>query len=206
MTRDVTRSGKAHAPDEPEKRRRSSEETRQLILDAAGKSFATRPYRDITLKDIAVDAGVSAPLIIKYFGSKDQLYEALVDFQAGAQVLFDGPLETMGERMVVTFAQLREHYKPLSMNILFMSGASEESSRLLRENYSTQMIDALASRLSGPDARLRAELVMSAVMGLAIMRRRMMQEYATGSVDEVVALYAPLVQKLLDGDGPVATD
>ncbi|WP_346765226.1 TetR family transcriptional regulator [Rhodococcus sp. BL-253-APC-6A1W] len=185
--------------DEPEKRRRSSDETRKLILDAAGKAFATRPYRDITLKDIAVDAGVSAPLIIKYFGSKEQLYEALVDFQAGAQVLFDGPLETLGERMVAMFARPLEPYKPLSMNILFMSGASDESNRLLRENYSTQMIDALAARLPGADARLRAELAMSAVMGLAIMRRRMMREHATGTLDEVVALYAPLVQTLLDG-------
>nr|WP_206037322.1 MULTISPECIES: TetR family transcriptional regulator [unclassified Rhodococcus (in: high G+C Gram-positive bacteria)] len=170
-----------------------------MILDAAGKAFATRPYRDITLKDIAVDAGVSAPLIIKYFGSKEQLYEALVDFQAGAQVLFDGPLETLGERMVAMFARPLEPYKPLSMNILFMSGASDESNRLLRENYSTQMIDALAARLPGADARLRAELAMSAVMGLAIMRRRMMREHATGTLDEVVALYAPLVQTLLDG-------
>lgn len=187
------------SPGEPEKRRRSSEETRKLILDAAGKAFATRPYRDITLKDIAVDAGISAPLIIKYFGSKEQLYEALVDFQAGAQMLFDGPLETLGERMVAAFARPLEPYKPLSMNILFMSGASDESTRLLRENYSTQMIDALAARLPGADARLRAELAMSAVMGLAIMRRRMMREHATGTRDEVVALYAPVVQQLLDG-------
>ena len=186
------------SPEEPERRRRSSEETRELILDAAGKAFATRPYRDITLKDIAVDAGISAPLIIKYFGSKEQLYEALVDFQVGAQVLFDGPLETLGERMVAMFARPLEPYKPLSISILFMSGASEESNRLLRENYSTQMIDALAARLSGADARLRAELAMSAVMGLAIMRRRMIREHATGTLEEVVALYAPVVQKLLD--------
>ncbi|MEU5843999.1 TetR family transcriptional regulator [Rhodococcus sp. NPDC047139] len=187
---------------EPEKRRRTADETRKLIIDAAGKAFATRPYRDITLKDIAEEAGVSAPLIIKYFGSKEQLYEELVDFQYGAQVLFEGPLESLGERMVAMLARPLEPYKPLSMNILFMSGGSEESNRMLRDNYSTQMIDALAARLSGTDARLRAELAMSAVMGLAIMRRRMMQERATGTIEEVVALYAPLVQALLDGDVP----
>ncbi|MEV8194291.1 TetR family transcriptional regulator [Rhodococcus pyridinivorans] len=197
----TVRSTEASHRGEPEKRRRTSDETRKLIIDAAGKAFATRPYRDITLKDIAEEAGVSAPLIIKYFGSKEQLYEELVDFQYGAQVLFDGPLESLGERMVAMLARPLEPYKPLSMNILFMSGGSEESNRMLRDNYSTQMIDALAARLPGPDARLRAELAMSAVMGLAIMRRRMMQERATGRVEDVVALYAPLVQRLLDGDG-----
>ncbi|MCR8694490.1 MULTISPECIES: TetR family transcriptional regulator [Rhodococcus] len=197
----TVRSTEASHRGGPEKRRRTSDETRKLIIDAAGKAFATRPYRDITLKDIAEEAGVSAPLIIKYFGSKEQLYEELVDFQYGAQVLFDGPLESLGERMVAMFARPLEPYKPLSMNILFMSGGSEESNRMLRDNYSTQMVDALAARLPGPDARLRAELAMSALMGLAIMRRRMMQERATGTVEEVVAMYAPLVQRLLDGDG-----
>jgi AcrR family transcriptional regulator len=185
--------------EEPEKRRRTSEETRRLILDAAGVAFATRPYREITLKDIAEDAGVSAPLIIKYFGSKEQLYDELVDFKASAQLLYEGPFETLGERMVAMFARQLAPHKPLSMNILFMSGASEENNRKLRENYATQMIDALVERMSGPDARMRAELVMSMLMGLAFMRRRMMQERATGSVDDVVAVYAPLVQKLLDG-------
>ena len=198
----TVRSTEASHRGEPEKRRRTSDETRKLIIEAAGKAFATRPYRDITLKDIAEEAGVSAPLIIKYFGSKEQLYEELVDFQYGAQVLFDGPLESLGERMVAMLARPLEPYKPLSMNILFMSGgSSEESNRMLRDNYSAQMVDALAARLPGPDARLRAELAMSAVMGLAIMRRRMMQERATGTVEEVVAMYAPLVQRLLDGDG-----
>ncbi len=179
--------------------RRTGEQTRRRILDAAGMAFATRPYREITLKDIAEDAGVSPALIIKYFGSKEQLFDALVDFQSAADVLFDGPLEQLGERMVSMLARPLEPYKPLSMNILFMSGASEESNSKLRENYSKQMIDALAARLSGPDARLRAELAMSMVTGLAIMRRRMLAERATGSVPDVVARYAPLVQELLDG-------
>lgn len=33
--------------------RRTGEQTRRRILDAAGMAFATRPYREITLKDIA---------------------------------------------------------------------------------------------------------------------------------------------------------
>lgn len=184
----------------PERRRRTAEETRKLIVDAAGVAFATRPYREITLKDIAEDAGVSASLIIKYFGSKEQLFEELIDFQSGAEALLDCPLEQLGEHMVSLFARPSEPYRPLSMNILFMSGTSEENSRTLRENYSTQIIDALAARLPGPDARLRAELAISMVMGLAIMRRRMMRELATGTVEDVLPMYAPLVQKLLDGE------
>ncbi|MFZ2174553.1 MAG: TetR family transcriptional regulator [Rhodococcus sp. (in: high G+C Gram-positive bacteria)] len=171
-----------------------------MIIDAAGRAFATRPYRDITLKEIAEDAGVSAPLIIKYFGSKEQLFDALVDFRAAAATLFEGPVDGLGRRMVEMFARPLEPYKPLSLSILFMSGPSEESSRKLRANYSTQMIDTLAGRLTGDNARLRAELVMSMLTGLAVMRRRMMQEYATGTPEQVVERYSPIVQQLLDVD------
>lgn len=179
--------------------KRTSDETRALIVESAGKAFATRPYRDITLKDIAEDAGVSAPLIIKYFGSKEHLFDELVDYRAAAEMLFDAPLPALGERLVMLFTRPLEEYKPLSMNILSMSGAGEETSAKLRENYSRQIIDGLAERLTGPDVRLRAELAMSMLMGLALMRRRMMQNQATGSREEVVARYAPLVQQLLDG-------
>ncbi|MCQ4121775.1 TetR/AcrR family transcriptional regulator [Rhodococcus tibetensis] len=178
--------------------KRTAEQSRSLIVDAAGRAFATRPYREITLKEIADDAGVSAPLIIKYFGSKEQLFDTLVDFRGAAELVFSGPLDGLGERMVSMFARPMEPYRPLSLNILFMSGPSEESSRKLRANYSSQMIDALAERLTGPDARLRAELVMSMLTGLAVMRRKMMQEYASGSPEEVVSHYAPLVQQLLE--------
>ncbi|NLE81671.1 MAG: TetR/AcrR family transcriptional regulator [Rhodococcus sp.] len=180
--------------------KRTADETRALIVDSAGKAFATRPYREITLKDIADDAGVSAPLIIKYFGSKEQLFDELVDFRAAAAMVFDGPLEDLGERMVTLFTRSLESHKPLSMNILIMSGASEERGAKLRENYSHQMIDGLAQRLDGPDVRLRAELALSMVMGLAMMRRRMMLNQGAGSQQDVVAHYAPLVQRLLDGE------
>nr|WP_206038056.1 TetR/AcrR family transcriptional regulator [Rhodococcus sp. HNM0569] len=170
-----------------------------MILDAAGRAFGSRPYAEITLKEIAEEAGVSAPLIIKYFGSKEQLFDQLVDFTVAAERVFEAPLERLGEHMVTLFARPKEPHQPLSMSILFMSGGSEESSSKLRANYSAQMIDALAERLPGPDARLRAELAMSMMTGLAVMRRRMLREYATGTPEEVVARYAPVLQQLLDG-------
>jgi AcrR family transcriptional regulator len=183
----------------PTQRRRTGEETRRVILDAAGVAFATRTYGEITLKEIADDAGVSAPLIIKYYGSKEALFDALVDFHRAAALLFDGPREALGERLVTLLAQQNEPHTPLSVNILFMSGSSEENNRKLRENYSRQVIDSLAARLPGTQTRVRAELAMSMVIGLAIMRRRMVREFTTGSVDDVIARYAPLVQQLIDG-------
>lgn len=51
-------------------------ETRERLLAAAWRHFATRPYEDVRLREIAADAAVSAQTLHTAFGSKDQLFIA----------------------------------------------------------------------------------------------------------------------------------
>jgi AcrR family transcriptional regulator len=58
-------------------RRLSVEERRSQLLDAALSLFAHRAPEDVSLDDVAEAAGVSRPLVYRYFpGGKQQLYEA----------------------------------------------------------------------------------------------------------------------------------
>ncbi|UYQ64367.1 TetR/AcrR family transcriptional regulator [Streptomyces peucetius] len=58
-------------------RRLSVEERREQLLEAALTLFAHRPPEEISLDDVAEAAGVSRPLVYRYFaGGKQQLYEA----------------------------------------------------------------------------------------------------------------------------------
>ncbi|TPQ20443.1 TetR/AcrR family transcriptional regulator [Streptomyces sporangiiformans] len=58
-------------------RRLSVEERRSQLLDAALELFAHRVPEDVSLDDVAEAAGVSRPLVYRYFpGGKQQLYEA----------------------------------------------------------------------------------------------------------------------------------
>lgn len=58
-------------------RRLSVEERRSQLLDAALSLFAVRAPEDVSLDDVAEAAGVSRPLVYRYFpGGKQQLYEA----------------------------------------------------------------------------------------------------------------------------------
>ncbi|BBC33017.1 TetR family transcriptional regulator [Streptomyces graminofaciens] len=66
-------------PDSPTRtyRRLSIEERRSQLLIAALELFAHRRPEDISLDDVAERAGVSRPLVYRYFpGGKQQLYEA----------------------------------------------------------------------------------------------------------------------------------
>jgi AcrR family transcriptional regulator len=50
--------------------------TRERLLAAAWQHFASHPYEDVRLQEIAADAGVTAQTLHAHFGSKDQLLTA----------------------------------------------------------------------------------------------------------------------------------
>ncbi|HWY89625.1 MAG TPA: TetR/AcrR family transcriptional regulator [Solirubrobacteraceae bacterium] len=50
--------------------------TRERLLAAAWQHFASHPYEDVRLQEIAADAGVTAQTLYTQFGSKDQLLTA----------------------------------------------------------------------------------------------------------------------------------
>lgn len=57
--------------------RRTPEETRRLILDAARAAIARSGPEGLRLHDIAIAAGVSHPLILHHFGNRAGLVRAL---------------------------------------------------------------------------------------------------------------------------------
>lgn len=59
--------------------RRSAEEARSLILDAAEKRLKEVGPGGLRLQEIAADVGVSHPTILHHFGSREALVEAVVD-------------------------------------------------------------------------------------------------------------------------------
>lgn len=54
----------------------AASETGERLLAAAWSHFATRPYEEVRLREIAADAGVSAQTLHLRCGSKEQLFTA----------------------------------------------------------------------------------------------------------------------------------
>src|ERR1700712_1682094 len=61
-------------------RARNAEGTRADILAAARKRFGDEGYERTTLRAVAGDVGVDAALVIRYFGSKQDLFAAAAEF------------------------------------------------------------------------------------------------------------------------------
>jgi AcrR family transcriptional regulator len=79
----------------PAYRRLSVEERRTQLLDASLRLFASRAPEEVSLDDVAAAAGVSRPLVYRYFpGGKQQLYEAALTSAAEQlKQCFDEPRE-----------------------------------------------------------------------------------------------------------------
>jgi AcrR family transcriptional regulator len=58
--------------------RKSKEERREEILDAALEEFAERGYHGASTEDIARRAGISQPYVFRLFGTKKELFRAVV--------------------------------------------------------------------------------------------------------------------------------
>lgn len=63
----------------PERRTRDAERSRDAILDAAERQFADRGFDAVSLQEIATAAGLSRGAPSYFFGSKDNLYEAVLE-------------------------------------------------------------------------------------------------------------------------------
>ncbi|MGK5529003.1 TetR/AcrR family transcriptional regulator [Streptomyces sp. URMC 129] len=86
----------------PAYRRLSVEKRRGQLIATALRLFAHNPPEDVSLDDVAREAGVSRPLVYRYFpGGKQQLYEAaLSSAAADLELCFAVPAEgPLSERL-----------------------------------------------------------------------------------------------------------
>ena len=58
--------------------RKTKDERREEILDAALEEFAERGYHGASTEDIARRAGISQPYVFRLFGTKKELFRAVV--------------------------------------------------------------------------------------------------------------------------------
>ncbi|MBX7554619.1 TetR family transcriptional regulator [Streptomyces sp. NPDC004232] len=185
-------------PDTRAPGRRDAEVTKAAILKAARHLLARQAHADITLKAVAERAGVSPPLILKYFGNKDALFARVMSFDTDADALLDAPLPELGRHMVrhVLTGQRDRGADPL-LRIAF-APLHGDRGEILRANFRAQVTERLAARLTGPDPGLRAELAVAALVGLGVMYGIARGPHLRATdADAVAERYGPLIQAQL---------
>lgn len=189
-------------------RRPGETRTREAILAAARTQFAEKGPR-ATVREIAAAAEVDPALVIHFFGTKDDLFlEAMqwpFDVDEAVRGVVEGPRSRMGERLAQLFFSIwddPERREPV-IGLLRAATTSPQAAELLRELIGRRVLGQVASHLGGADARLRASLCGSQLVGIGIARYIVgLEPLASLDVDEVSQAVAPTLQRYLTGPSP----
>jgi AcrR family transcriptional regulator len=180
---------------------------REAILRAARERFGEVGFAGASLRSIAALADVDVSLIPYYFGNKSGLYAATLELQldprAKLAAVFAGGLEGVGERLARTILQLLddETTRPIFLSVIrsaVSEGAAREAVHILVDDV---IIAAYVEHLDVPNARERATLAATQILGLAMARHVVpIEPLASMSIDDLVARVGPTLQRYLAGD------
>ncbi|PWI15592.1 TetR family transcriptional regulator [Streptomyces sp. Act143] len=167
-------------PSAPAYRRLSVEERRSQLLEAALSLFAHRVPEDVSLDDVAEAAGVSRPLVYRYFpGGKQQLYEAALRSAAEElQQCFDepheGPLLTRLSRALDRYLAFVDQHDA-GFSALLQGGSVVETSRTtaivdgVRRAAAQHILSHLGVSEAGPRLRMTVRMWITAVEAASLI-------------------------------------
>ena len=182
---------------------------RLQLLGAARSVFVAQGYHAAAMDEIAVQAGVSKPVLYQHFPGKLELYIALLEEQS--QLLVDGVLEALGsttdnhlrvERSIKAYFDFvsDEHG---AYRLVFESDLrSEPAVRERVENVTQQCVTAIAATIAADTGvdDAEAELLSVGLTGLAeVGARRWLTSAQTITKDRAVELLVGLAWRGLAG-------
>lgn len=187
-----------------------TDDARDAVLDAARAAFHARGYARTSVKAVAAAAGVAPDVVGKYYQSKDKLFAAAMmlpfDPATAIPALVAPGLDGMGERLTrVTLETLGDPETRADLIALARAGASgSKAAAGLKSFVEQDVVDRLAAVIGVPDARLRANLITSYLLGIAINRYVIrLEPIASMSEEDVVRLVSPTVQDWLTPNKPL---
>ncbi len=177
--------------------RRSSEETKAVILAAARERFATTGYQAATIRAIAADAHIDPSMVMRYFGNKDQLFAAAAEFDLRFPDLSDVPRAELGAALVAHFLDRWTQDDGLIV-LLRSSTTNAEAAHRMQAIFAEQLGPAIA-RLNPTDPARCAGLIATQVLGMAMCRFVLkLPPIVAMSDGDLVHWLAPTLQRYLD--------
>jgi len=173
--------------------------TRELIARFARDMFDQRGYSATSVRAVAAAAGIDPALVIRYFGSKEELFLHVTGLAGQPGPDLHGPLATLGTRLVAhVLAPERAGMRRTFMALIRASDYDRVRARL-QETTGRLFVDHVSQRLSGPDAELRAKLIGAQLLGIIQAWTLMVPDHVSeADLDRAVELYGRAVQQLID--------
>lgn len=192
----------------PRGRRPGGSDTRAELLDAARVEFAERGYDGATVRVIAERAGVDPAMVNHWFGGKEALFIAALEFPVDPEAIIasvqPGPADQLGRRIVHTFLGIWDATGGRPLATLIRSVASHETAaKLMREFVGRMLVGRVVAPVAPDRPELRAALVGTQIIGLGMVRYVLrLEPLASADHDTVADAVAPNLQRYLTGELP----
>lgn len=184
--------------------RAGESDARERILAAAIEEFGEAGYDGATIRRIAARAGVDSASVHHHFGTKADLFGAIIDAPMRPDLalpeILGGPRAEVGERIMRYVLETWEQPEVRRRGVLLMRTAigNKLTTPLLAGFLSRELLSRIARALEVSDAELRAALVASQVAGILIARYVLrLPALAEASVDDIVRRVGPTIQRYL---------
>jgi AcrR family transcriptional regulator len=152
-------------------RRRDSTATRAALLKAATVHFAREAYDSVSLRSIAAEANVDVSLVSRYFGSKEELFAAVLAGCPGPDEMFVGDLKDFGARVARMLVDDSLHQdKPDIFLIMLHSADHPVAAEAVRKSGEERFFGPFERYLGGKNAPERVRLAASIIKGVVMDR------------------------------------
>jgi AcrR family transcriptional regulator len=149
-------------------RKRDAAATREAILHSAQVAFTRAGYDGVGVREIAETAGVTAMLVNRYFGSKEQLFAEVVETAFSARKLLTDDPATLSRDVAKALLTTTEPENVDGFLLMLRSAANPRAAEILREAIERHFERHLTDLLEIPQER--AALVLSLIAGVKLMR------------------------------------
>ncbi|MGY2119368.1 TetR/AcrR family transcriptional regulator [Nocardia gipuzkoensis] len=189
-------------------RRPGQSGAREAILAAARARFADVGFDKTSVRAVATDAGVDPALVHHYFGTKQQLFAAVVELPVDPEVTLRiieaAPLDELGETIIRAVVGVWD--SPAGPGVValvrsILAGTDDPS--LARTFVLEVVLERVRLRIATPedDGRVRVALVASQMMGVLVGRKIIgVEPLASMPAAALAAAVGPTLQRYLTGD------
>lgn len=175
------------------------------ILAAARERFGRLGYRGTTIRAVAEDAGVNQALVRHFFGSKQQLFMAALEFPAEPlhhvlEVLGSSPADELGRRLTTVFVRAwRDPATSPQLRAVFRSASVDpEGATMVRQLVEEVVVPTVVGRLGAEAENVMAALAQ--LLGYSFLASIVgVQPLVEMEEEAVVGLIGPTVQRYLEG-------
>lgn len=180
-------------------RRPGKPDTRTQILDVARRRFLEGGYQAVTMRSVATEAGVDLALVSYYFGSKKGLLGAALALAVNPADILGraaqgGDAATFPQRALQSLLRLWEDPESGAPLRALIAGSAHDAvvANLVKEMIEVELIDLIAARIGGANARKRAAVFCAQMAGVIVTRYILrLEPVASMSSDELIRLYSP---------------